>query len=141
VEGLSFLQVRDAQIGQGVIYPLYDLLAWHAQILQAKGHLSEYVGAQDLPLRVLQHGANNLRDMGQGHARCLLAVEEYPPGQFSFVTARDQAIDTADERRLAAPAGSGDEQDLTSFQFERYVPDGQLIPVAISKRKVFDDQW
>ena len=115
-KGLSLAQVRDAQVVKGHVRPLPDLLARQSQVLQPKGHLGVNAGPQYLALRVLQDRADDLRDLRKGLARDVLAVEQDAPAPFAFVAMRDKAVDAANERCFATPAGAGDEEQLTTFQ-------------------------
>ncbi len=55
----------DVQVVQRLLGALADLVARQAQVLQPEGHLVQHARAQDLPLRVLQHRADHLRDARQ----------------------------------------------------------------------------
>jgi hypothetical protein len=58
VEGLPVPQVGDAQIRQHFIHPGPDFGARESQILQSERHFVEDETAHNLPLRVLQEGAD-----------------------------------------------------------------------------------
>ncbi len=56
--GLAVGQVADRQPGQGRLGPLTDLLPGEPQILKAEGDFVEHPRTQDLPLGILQQGAD-----------------------------------------------------------------------------------
>jgi len=99
------------------------------------------VGAQYLPLGVLEDGTDDLGDARQGHPAGVLAVEEEPPAQFPLVTAGDEAVDAADERGLAAPTGASDEEQFATGQRQGDLVQGGLGAGTIAKGKALDRQW
>ena len=110
VERLPVAQVRDVQVVEGFIHPLDDLLARQPQVLQSESDLVEHIAAQDLPLWILEDGPDGLGDLSHRHLAGILPVEESPSLQISVIGTGNEAVDAANECRLAAAAGTSDEE-------------------------------
>ncbi len=141
VESLAAAQGGDFQIIQGFVRPLDDLGARQAQVLQAKSDLVEHLGAQDLALRVLKDGSHFLGYLRQRPVSSILSVQQNTACLLTLIRTRDQAVDTANERRLATAAGPGDQQYFARAGLERNTTNCRRLPVTVAERKVFDNQW
>ena len=76
VERLTIHQMRNLQMLQGFFHAGGDLFSRKAQIFQSKGDFIRHFGTQNLPFRILQDGADQLRDMGQRKILHLRATDQ-----------------------------------------------------------------
>ena len=51
-----------ANSGQGIVYPLSNLLTGHPQVFRCEGHILLHHVGHDLVVRVLEHHAHPLAD-------------------------------------------------------------------------------
>jgi hypothetical protein len=114
------------------------LLAGQLQILQPKRDLVEHVAAHDLPLRVLEQGADRLGEIGHLQRAGITPEEGDLAVELAPVAARYQSVDATHQRRLAAATGPGDEQQLAPVKIKGQVADRRLLPDMVAERQVLN---
>ena len=94
--------------------------------LQAKEYLAGGVQIEELRLGVLKHGANGLRQLPQGRAGHIPAVDCDGAFQSPASAMLEQSVDELDDRSLAAPALAGEKDQFSRFHRKRAVPKAGL---------------
>ena len=74
----------------------------HGQVLRPEGQLRLDGRADDLAGRILQDGADDLRQVAQAELGDRPALDAHLAAERAAVGVRDEAVDAADERALAA---------------------------------------
>ncbi len=133
-------QVTDAGPLEDLADPVADGLPGHRQVLGPEGQLRLDRRTDDLSRRILQDGADDLRQVAQaelGHGTTFdadLAVD------CAVVGVRDEAVDAADERALAAAGRPGHEEDLAGLDGQRDVAHRRLAGTTVREREALHPQ-
>ena len=103
-----------------------DLLARDAHVLRTERQLGLDRGPDDLLGRILEDGPDGPGDVAQLQLGRGPALDPNGAAELARVGVRDQAVDGADERALAAAGRPGDQEDLARARPSARGPDGGL---------------
>ena len=140
LEGLAVFEEPDIEVIHHIIYPLEDLFARQTQVLQSEGDLIKNKTAHDLPVGVLQHGADLIRDLCQAHFLDGLAEDLDHALQGTAVRVRDQTIDAAHQGGFAAAGRTCQEQDLARIEGEVEGLDRRSVAAGVLEGEVSYNQ-
>ena len=131
--------ICEAVAGSRLLEDLADTVAdglpGHGQVLRPEGELRLDRRADDLSRRVLQDGADDLRQVAQAELGHGVTFDADLASRCAVVGMRDEAVDTADERALAAARRSGHQEDLAGLDGQRDVPDRRLARATVGERE------
>ena len=133
-------QVSDAGPLEDLADPVADGLAGHGHVLGPEGQLRLDRRADDLSCRVLQDGADDLRQLPQAELGHGTTFDAHLASRCAVVGVRDEAVDAADERALAAARRPGHEEDLAGLDDQRDVADRRLAGTTVGEREVLHPQ-
>ena len=134
------LEVRGPCLLDDGVDPRGDLGLLDAEVLGTEGELRIDRRTDDLFRRVLEHRAHRPGQVAQLRVGRRAAVDPNGAAQLARVRVRDEPVDGPNERALAAPGRTGDEQDLAPPDRQRDVADRRLRSPSIAKRQTVDGE-
>ena len=121
---------------------LLDLVVRHAEVLEAKEHLVLHDGGDHLGVDVLQHAADDARDVRERDVAGVAAVHERGTVELARIVVRDGTAHHGGERGLAGARRADDAHEVPLAHGERDSVEGLLASLVIGKRDVPElDDW
>ena len=136
--GGAFGEVLQLGPGDHATERLGDLGRRDAKVLGAKRQLAAHGGGHELLARILEHCTDQSSQVAQPKLPRRAAVDANAPGHLASIRMRDQAVQRADERALAAARRASHQEHLARLDAQRQVADGRLRGAAVLKGEVVD---
>jgi hypothetical protein len=109
-----------------------------AAVFQCKGDIFRHRQADELAVRILQHGADMIRQLKNAAVGRIHAVYCQAACTLTGVGEGIQAIDAGRQRAFAAAGRPGDQHTLTGVDIQVDIMQGGLLLGAVLERKIFE---
>ena len=135
---LAVAQVADADGLERFAHALLDLVVGNAKVLEAKEHLVLDDRSDHLRVDILQHTADDLRDVGERDFAGVVAVDHDGPKERAGVVVGHGTRQAGGKRGLAGARGPDDADEISLVHAERDVAERLLGLRAIGERDIVD---